>query len=167
MNETNIHNRAVKNKNKGKYRTQKIQENTGQLQKYRKIQDLQDRWDHCDYATGLHPELGKSPSEQNCSAFPQLPSNAPNKHKMPAVEQDTLRERHRMPLQETPLLLWSNLRWAVGLLSCQLSGKICRRFGTDMADGNHQCGVVPRPPPPCNPDSHAQNSNNYNYGVSV
>ena len=30
MNETNIHNRAVKNKNKGKYRTQK---------NYRKIQD--------------------------------------------------------------------------------------------------------------------------------
>ena len=38
-------NRAVKNKkNKGKYRTQK---NTGQLQKYRNLQDLQDRWEHC------------------------------------------------------------------------------------------------------------------------
>ena len=42
----NIRNRAVKNKNKGKYRTQKIPENTGQLQKYRNLQDLQDRWEH-------------------------------------------------------------------------------------------------------------------------
>jgi len=43
----NIRNRVVKNKNKGKYRTQKIQENTGQLQKYRNLQDLQDRWEYC------------------------------------------------------------------------------------------------------------------------
>jgi len=28
--------------------TNEIQESTGQLQKYRNLQDLQDRWDHCD-----------------------------------------------------------------------------------------------------------------------
>ena len=37
--------RTVINKNIGKYRTtNEIQESTGQLQKYR---NLQDRWDHC------------------------------------------------------------------------------------------------------------------------
>ena len=56
----NIRNRSVKNKNKGKYRTQKkYRENTGQLQKYRNLQDLQDRWEHwyCTMHNQFHWQL--------------------------------------------------------------------------------------------------------------
>ena len=45
------------NKNTGKYRTtNEIQESNEQLQKYRNLQDLQDRWDHCCAARWI---LGK------------------------------------------------------------------------------------------------------------